>query len=125
LLRPPTSVTEPDVVILSVKNWDTIRLAKTTGSGDYLLGSPSAATALNMWGIPVVLTRQMPANTGIVANLSLAATAFVWQAPTLEVAPMGGGANEFIANQTLVRAEERLALATQRPTAIVKLTGLN
>jgi hypothetical protein len=33
--------------------------------------------------------------------------------------------NEFISDQTLVRAEERLALTCLRPQAVVKITGLN
>jgi hypothetical protein len=38
----------------------------------------------------------------------------------------GGGSDEFINNQTLVRAEERMgAVAVIRPSAICKVTGLN
>jgi hypothetical protein len=53
-----------------------------------------------------------------VANLQLAATADVRQTPVVEVARMGGGTTEFIANQTLIRPEERLALAVHHPAAI-------
>ena len=60
----------------------------------------------------------------MVATLKEAARLYVRHAAVLEVAPMGGGAAEFIANQTLVRCEERLSLAVIRPTAIVKVTGL-
>jgi hypothetical protein len=57
--------------------------------------------------------------------MKLGAKAYLRAAPRLEVAPFGGGTNEFISNQTLVRAEERLALTCPRPQAIVKITGLN
>ena len=42
------------------------------------------------------------------------------QEPIFEVAPMGGGTAESIANQTLVRAEERLALTVVRPEAMAR-----
>ena len=58
----------------------------------------------------------MTENTAMVANLAIAATAYVRQAPVVEVAPYGGGTTEFIANQTLIRAKERLALAVLHPT---------
>lgn|GEM_PF-3838810 len=37
---------------------------------------------------------------------------------------MGGGTTEFIANQTLARCEERVALAVPRPTSLISITGL-
>jgi hypothetical protein len=64
----------------------------------------------------------MTENTALVANLQMAAIAYIRQPPVVEVAPYGGGTTEFIANQTLVRAEERLALAIHhlRPSASSK-----
>ncbi len=73
----------------------------------------------------MVVTNRIASGTGMVANLKEAARVFIRQVPTVEVAPFGGGTAEFTSNQTLIRAEERLALAVPRPSAIVKLTGLN
>ena len=77
-----------------------------------------------LWGIPVILTEHMTENTALVANLKIAATAYVRQPPVVEVAPYGGGTTEFIANQTLIRGEERLALAIHHPSAICSVTSV-
>ena len=57
-------------------------------------------------------------------SLSMAATAYVRQSAVVEVAPYGGGTTEFIANQTLVRAEERLTVAIHHPAAICLVTAV-
>ena len=89
-----------------------------------MLGTPVGAVTPTLWGVPVVLSESMTENTALVANLKLAATAYVRQTPVVEVAPFGGGTSEFIANQTLVRAEERLALAIHHPTGICLVTAV-
>ena len=98
-------------------------LAKET-TGAYLVGSPVTAVKPMLWGVPVILSEYMTENTALVANLKIAATAYIRQPPVVEVAPYGGGTTEFIANQTLVRAEERLALAIHHPAAICLVTAV-
>lgn len=97
-------------------------LSKET-TGAYLLGNPVSAVKPMLWGVPVVITEHMTENTAMVANLKIAATVYVRQPPTLEVAP-GGGTAEFIANQTLIRAEERLTLAIHHPKAVCLVTAV-
>jgi len=65
-----------------------------------------------------IVSEAMTQNTALVLNAKLAATAYVRQPPTVEVAPFGGGMTEFVQNQTLVPAEERLALASHHPAAV-------
>jgi HK97 family phage major capsid protein len=115
---------EPDIVIMHPNDWAStgFLLAKET-TGAYMLGDALTSLSPRLWGVPVVLTTAMPENSALVANLKDAARAYVRQTPTLEVQP-GGGTAEFIANQTLIRAEERLALAVVRPTALVIVTGV-
>jgi HK97 family phage major capsid protein len=124
-LRTGASHCEPDVVVVHPGDWYSagFLLAKET-SGAYLLGTPVGAVTPTLWGVPVVLSESMTENTALVANLKLAATAYVRQTPVVEVAPFGGGTSEFIANQTLVRAEERLALAIHHPTGICLVTAV-
>jgi HK97 family phage major capsid protein len=77
-----------------------------------------------LWGVPVILPEYMTEKTALVANFKIAATVYVRQPPVVEVAPYGGRSTEFIANQTLVRAEERLALAVHHPAAICLVTAV-
>ena len=123
-LRVGSAFVEADVVILHPSNYESIRLLKDA-QGAYLLGSPLTAGPPVLHDAKVVITTSMTANTALVANLKEAAALFVRQGPSVQVAQFGGGTVEFIANQTLARAEERLALATPRPTAMVKVTGLS
>jgi len=114
-----TAFLEPDVVIMHPNDFASVGFALAKDStGQYLLGDPMSATRPMLWGIPVVLTTRQTENTAVVANLKQSCRIYVRQPPTLEVQP-GGGTAEFIANQTLIRAEERIALVVLRPTAIV------
>lgn len=121
-LRTGTAFTEPDIIVMHPTDFGLVRLAKTT-DGEYLTGEAMASGPVTLWGVPVVVTNRIAAGTALVANLKESARAYIRQTPTLEVAPVAGTA-EFIANQTLIRAEERLALAVVRPSALVKVTGL-
>jgi hypothetical protein len=56
----------------------------------------------------------------LVANLKAAAKVYVRQARRSK--PSRGGRQEFYANVSLIRAEERLALAVVRPSAICTTT---
>jgi hypothetical protein len=58
----------------------------------------------------------MPVGTVLVGNLQAAARVYVRESPRIDFSL--GGRDEFIHNITLCRAEERLALAVVRPTAI-------
>jgi HK97 family phage major capsid protein len=84
------------------------------------LGSPRKGP--NVWGIKMVVTTQMTAGTVLVGNFATAAKLFVREEPRIETSR--GGAAEFNANISLIRAEVRLALAVVRQTALVKITGM-
>ncbi|MDP9235169.1 MAG: DUF1326 domain-containing protein [Actinomycetota bacterium] len=100
----------------------TIRLAKASGSGEYLASDPLSGQSNNIWGVPTLVTSKLTQGTALVANLASAAVVFVRESPRLET--FIGGSAEFAANVRMIRAEERLALTVVRPAAIVKVTGL-
>ena len=124
-IRTGAAHCDPDVVVMHPADWFSagFLLAKDT-AGQYLVGDPVTGVKPSLWGVPVILSEAMTENTAMVANLAIAATAYVRQAPVVEVAPYGGGTTEFIANQTLIRAEERLALAVHHPAAICTVTAV-
>lgn len=124
-LKMGSAKVDPDVIIMHPNDWFStgFLLAKDT-TGQYIVGNPVNGTTPRLWGIPVVVTESMTENSALVANLKAACTAYVREAPRFEVHPYGGGTDEFTHNQTLVRAEERLALAIHHPTAICKVTAV-
>jgi HK97 family phage major capsid protein len=115
---------EPDTIVLHPTNFGTIRLSKD-GQGQYLAGGLADSDSHRLWGFNVIITTRIPSGTALVANMKLGAHVYLRQAPTLEVNPYGGNTDAWLRNQTLVRAEERLALTSPRPSALVKCTGLN
>jgi hypothetical protein len=76
------------VVVVHPNDWNSagFLLAKET-TGGYLVGSPVTAVKPMLWGVPVILSEYMTENTALVANLKIAATAYITQPPVVEVAP--------------------------------------
>jgi HK97 family phage major capsid protein len=121
-LRVGSTFLEPDVVIMHPTDFQTIRLQKASGSGEYLASDPLSPQSNNVWGIKTLVTTKQPVGTALVCNLASAAKAYIRESPRVETSM--GGAAEFAANVSLIRAEERLALTVVRPTGIVHVTGL-
>ncbi|MDP9226430.1 MAG: phage major capsid protein [Actinomycetota bacterium] len=122
-LRTGDAFCEPDTVIINPADFEEIRLSKAEGSGEYLLGNPLSSSAPSLNGAAFKVTTRIDQGTAIVANLGEATRAYVNEFPRVEVHPHGGGTDESIANQTLIRAEERMAaVAIIRPAAIVVVT---
>jgi len=121
-LRTGAAFCEPDTIVIHPTSWSLIRRTKDT-QGRYLLGDNPASTEANsLWGIPVLATTSMAVGTALVANLEQGAQAFVRQGFTIEMSNQSG--TSFTTNTTIVRAEERLALGSPRPAALLKLTGI-
>ncbi len=74
-----TGLALPNAFVLNPLNWQTIRLTRensaTATAGNYLFGPPSMAGASTLWGLPVVLSLGMTANTGVVADWSMSTMA--------------------------------------------------
>ncbi len=122
-LRVGASYTEPDAIILHPSNLMSVQTAKDA-DGRYLTNDPAAVGPEMLFGMKVVATTKMTLNTALVGNFAEAARIYLRMPPTVDVAQLGGGSVEFIANQTLVRCEERLSLAVPRPTSLCSITGL-
>jgi len=122
-LRVGASFTEPDAIIIHPTNLMSIQTSKDA-DGRYIVTDPAAVGPEQLFGMKVVATTKCTLGTALVGNFNEAARIYLRQAPVVDVAPNGGGTTEFISNQTLVRCEERLALAVQRPTSLISVTGL-
>jgi HK97 family phage major capsid protein len=124
-LRTGAAYVEPDIVILNPSDYDLLRTSKDAND-QYLLGAAYEAGKKTLDGVPVLITNRIAEGTAIVANLSLAAVAFIRKPVTLEYrASMDAGFTNAQTNVSMFRTEERLALTVPYPAAIVKVTGLS
>ena len=123
-LRTGASFCEPDAIVIHPTNLSTIQTAKDT-TGRYITNDPAAAGPERLFGMRVVATTKITLGVALMGNFAEAARLYVNQPPVVEIHPNAGGTTEFISNQTLVRCEERLALAVPRPTSLISITGLN
>ena len=113
---------EPTDVILHPNNFETVRLAKGS-DGTYILGNPLSQDRPSLGGARLHITTDMAAGTGLVMNSGEAARVFLRSDVRVEIATEHG--EFFRSNLRAIVAEERLTLAVRRPSAIVKVTGLN
>lgn len=121
-IRTGSTFSEATGIILHPSDWQTIRLEKDA-NGRYLSADPiSMPDAQKLWGLPAVVTTKMTQGTAMVGNFDLGTRLHMRESPRIESSL--GGLTEFTTNVMLFRAEERLALATPRPAALCKVTGL-
>jgi len=113
---------EPTDVILHPNNFETVRLAKGS-DGTYILGNPLSQDRPSLGGARLHITTDMTAGTGLVMNSGEAARVYLRSDVRVEIATEHG--EFFRSNLRAIVAEERLTLAVRRPSAIVKVTGLN
>lgn len=125
---------EPDWVVISPGNWETIRLYTDTagqffGGGPFFgpYGGPQGPAAASgqtggpqdyLWGKPVYVTGAIGSGTAIVGS---AANAQVWRRGGLSVEATNSNEDDFLKNLVALRAEERLGLAVYRPGGYVEV----
>jgi Phage capsid family len=119
-LRNGPSFCEPDAIIINPSTWSAIRRTKDS-YGRYLLGDPGQVVVNDVWGVPVMQTTQMLPGTIVMANLEIAAQAFIREGITLSMT--NSSDNDFTNGKVKIRATERLTLGLSRPTAVNVLTG--
>lgn len=104
-----------DVIMLNPADWWTIRLAKDS-QGRYILGDPGMSIAPSLFGLPVVVSNAVTADTVAVAALRLAGT--FYDRETIEVAMSEHDGDNFQKLLVTLRAHRRCMLAVERPAAI-------
>lgn len=104
-----------DAIILNPADWWTMRLAKDS-QNRYLLGDPGMNVAPTLFGVPVVASSAMTADTVIVASLRNAATFYNREGVVVELSD--SDSDNFTKNLVTVRAERRCMLAVERPAAV-------
>lgn len=83
----------------------------------------SSPFAGHLWGVPVALTTQCPEGTAIVTSVA-AGGGMYWTRLAMLIMFNMWSSNEWENNLQSFRAEERIALSVQRPSAVNIVTGL-
>jgi HK97 family phage major capsid protein len=123
-IRVGSSFGKANLVAMNPTTWAALQLEKAT-NGLYLLNptDPNAIGDLdNIFGVRVIVNTKIPAGDAIVLDTTQAVLAWTRLGLSLEI--NGYGTNEFSQNYVTYRAEERIAIGVQRPTAINLVTGL-
>ena len=109
----------PDVAIVNPADWGAMERTRdgaTAGTGSYLYGAPGMAAGVNPFGVRIVLSNNMTAGEFLVGALNRATVLYTRQGATVE---MGYINEDFTNNLVTIRAEERLGLGVEVPSAIL------
>jgi len=107
----------PDTALVNPADWGTMeRTREGTGTGTYLYGAPGMAAGVNPFGVRIVLTNHVTAGTVVVGALNRAAVIYARSGAVIE---MGYVNDDFTKNLVTIRAEERLGLGIEVPSAIL------
>lgn len=124
-MRVRESYLPPDAQVMRSATWELARLAKD-GQRNYLLGPPTADAPLRVWGLPVILNENMPAqgagNEPVLVGAFRTAAMFVRRSG-IDLAVAEQHADFFVTNKIMLRAEERAALAVFRPAGFATVTS--
>jgi len=116
-----TAMVAPTAVVMNPADWFPLQALKTSGSGEYIGGSPfGVVTVPTLWGLPVAVTSGITAKTALVG--AFASMAQFFRKGGLRVEASNSHQDFFIKNLVAIRAEERGALAVYRPAAFGKVT---
>jgi HK97 family phage major capsid protein len=115
-----TGFAEPSGGIFHPTNWQTIRTHQDT-TGRYIWGDPWVPGPDRIWGVPVVVTPAITANTALFGDFSTYSYIARRMGITVEVGYVN---DNFVRNLKTILAEERLALIIRRPAAFATVTGL-
>ena len=106
----------PDAVIVNPADWGTAeRTREGAGTGSYLAGLPGTMSGVNPFGVRIVLSNNMTAGKFAIGAFDMACALYNRQGATVE---MGYVNADFTNNLVTIRAEERLGLGVEKPSAI-------
>lgn len=120
-LRSGASYANPTAIVMNPADLSAIQVLKSSGSGEFVAGSPFDSGPVSIWGVRVVQTTAMPAGTALAADFNSLGVLYSREGVTVKVDPY----SLMTTNVVRVVVEERLAVAVVRPAAAIKVTGLN
>lgn len=106
-------------IVLNPLDWMDLELHKTSDDA-YLFANPFNQTQQRLWGRPVVESYNQTAGEFLLGAFSMAATLYDREQVSIRVAEQH--ASFFIQNMVAILCEERIALAVERPDALIEGT---
>lgn len=103
--------------VMNAYNWAQIETLKDA-NGQYIIGNPQGSIQPTLWGLPVVTSMAMAANTFMTGNFRDAAQIFDREQANVAISTENEA--DFVENKITILAEERLALVVYRPQAIIR-----
>ena len=111
-----------DVIVLHPATWSEIRRSKDLQDRYLVTANPLADTASTAWGVPVVQTTTIARGVGLLLDSTKFGRVHILRQPlSLQV---GYAEDDLIRNLTRFICEERIALAVERPPAVLIVDGL-
>jgi HK97 family phage major capsid protein len=104
-----------NIICLNPADWWTMRLTKDS-QGRYLLGDPGQVIAPALFGVPVLISNAITADTVLTMNSTQAATFYNREA--LEVGMSESDGDNYQKLLVTLRAYRRCMLAVERPAAV-------
>lgn len=105
-----------EIILLNPADWERIELQKDN-ENRYILANPQSLTGPLLWGRPVISTNSMPVDNFSVFNVTQAAQ--IWDRMQAAVELSREDDTNFRKNMVTLLAEERLALAIYRASALI------
>lgn len=106
----------PDAIIVNPADWEVIELTKET-TGAYIWANPAVAAGPQIWGVRVVPSNSISADTFLVGSFAMGAQ--IWDRADASVQISFENDTNFVKNMATLLAEERLALTVYRPSAFI------
>lgn len=107
------------VFVLSPATWETAELLRNESGAFDLTGGPVDRAAQKVWGVPVVISLQVPTGKAVIFNRSSAALYVDQQGLRTDWGTPGA---TFSQNQLVCRSELRAQLALYQPAAVGLIT---
>jgi HK97 family phage major capsid protein len=106
----------PTAILLNPADWATMEIDLLTASVNSVRVSTDANGVTRVWGLPVIQSIGITADQVVVGNFAQAYTVYNREGVVVELSD--SDSDNFTKNLVTVRAERRLALATERPAAV-------
>lgn len=105
-----------DGVVLHPTDWAGIELTKDS-NGRFVVGNADAPTGPRLWGLPVVESISIGANTWLMGAMRMAATLYDRQQTEILISSEHG--TNFVEGMKTIKGTKREALAVKRPGSLV------